>query len=114
MTDFGLSADDRELADGVRAGTRRALAKAITLIESVKPEHQTRAEALLDHLLPDTGKAFRVGITGVPGVGKSTFIEALGMQLIEQGHRVAVLAIDPSSSISGGSILGDKTRMEQL
>jgi LAO/AO transport system kinase len=109
-----LSAEDRELADGVRAGARRALAKAITLIESVKPEHQARAETLLDHLLPDTGKAFRLGITGVPGVGKSTFIEALGMQLIEQGHRVAVLAIDPSSSVTGGSILGDKTRMEQL
>jgi len=114
MTDSCLSAEDRELAGGVRAGARRALAKAITLIESVKPEHQARAEALLDHLLPDTGKAFRVGITGVPGVGKSTFIEALGLDLIAQGHRVAVLAVDPSSSVTGGSILGDKTRMEQL
>lgn len=114
MADFGMSADDRELADGVRAGTRRALAKAITLIESIKPEHQARAEALLDVLLPETGKAFRIGITGVPGVGKSTFIESLGMHLIEQGHRVAVLAVDPSSSVTGGSILGDKTRMERL
>ena len=114
MTDFGVSEEDRELADGVRAGTRRALAKAITLVESVKPEHQSRAQALLDHLLPATGKAFRVGITGVPGVGKSTFIEAFGLHLIEQGHRVAVLAVDPSSSVTGGSILGDKTRMEQL
>jgi LAO/AO transport system kinase len=114
MADFALTAEDRELADGVRAGTRRALAKAITLIESIKPEHQTRAEALLDHLLPATGQAFRVGITGVPGVGKSTFIEALGLHLIEQGHRVAVLAVDPSSSVTGGSILGDKTRMERL
>ncbi len=114
MADFRLTDDDHALADGVRAGTRRALAKAITLIESVKPEHQTRAEVLLDDLLPNTGQAFRVGITGVPGVGKSTFIEALGMQLIEQGHRVAVLAVDPSSSVTGGSILGDKTRMDQL
>jgi LAO/AO transport system kinase len=114
VTDFGLSEEDRELADGVRAGTRRALAKAITLVESVKPAHQARAQALLDHLLPATGKAFRVGITGVPGVGKSTFIEAFGLHLIEQGHRVAVLAVDPSSSVTGGSILGDKTRMEQL
>ncbi|MBI5784561.1 MAG: methylmalonyl Co-A mutase-associated GTPase MeaB [Rhodocyclales bacterium] len=117
MTDFPdipLGAEDRELADGVRAGARRAVAKAITLVESVKPEHQKRAAALLDHLLPDTGKAMRLGITGVPGVGKSTFIEALGLDLIARGHRVAVLAIDPSSSVTGGSILGDKTRMEQL
>ncbi len=114
MADFGLMEEDRALADGVLAGTRRSLAKAITLIESVKPEHQMRAEALLDHLLPHTGKSIRVGITGVPGVGKSTFIEALGLHLIEQGHRVAVLAVDPSSSVTGGSILGDKTRMEEL
>jgi LAO/AO transport system kinase len=114
MADFGLSAEDRELAAGICAGARRALAKAITLVESVKPEHQARAEALLNHVLPDTGKAFRVGITGVPGVGKSTFIEALGLHLIKQGHRVAVLAVDPSSTVSGGSILGDKTRMEEL
>jgi LAO/AO transport system kinase len=115
MADFGgLSANDCELADGVRTGTRRALAKAITLIESTKPDHQARATALLDKLLPDTGNAIRIGITGVPGVGKSTFIEALGLDLIARGHRVAVLAIDPSSSVTGGSILGDKTRMEQL
>ena len=117
MTDLSpslLIAEDRDLADGVRAGVRRALAKSITLIESQKPEHQTRAAALLDHLLPDTGKAIRLGITGVPGVGKSTFIEALGLDLIARGHRVAVLAVDPSSSVTGGSILGDKTRMEHL
>ncbi|MBI4997157.1 MAG: methylmalonyl Co-A mutase-associated GTPase MeaB [Rhodocyclales bacterium] len=114
MADFALSAEDRELAHGVRAGTRRALAKAITLIESVRPDHQARAAVLLDHLLPYTGKSIRLGITGVPGVGKSTFIEALGLDLIAQGHRVAVLAVDPSSSLTGGSILGDKTRMEQL
>jgi len=114
MTDFALGAEDSELADGVRAGARRALAKAITLIESVKTEHQIRAAALLDYLLPHTGNSIRVGITGVPGVGKSTFIEALGLDLIARGQRVAVLAIDPSSSVTGGSILGDKTRMEQL
>jgi LAO/AO transport system kinase len=114
MADFALSAEDRELADGVHAGARRALAKAITLIESVRPDHQARAAALLDHLLPHTGQAIRLGITGVPGVGKSTFIEALGLDLIAQGKRVAVLAVDPSSSVTGGSILGDKTRMEQL
>ncbi len=114
MTDFSLAAEDRELADGLRAGERRALAKAITLIESVKPEHQARAAALLDYLLQHTGKSIRLGITGVPGVGKSTFIETLGLDLIALGHRVAVLAVDPSSSVTGGSILGDKTRMEQL
>jgi LAO/AO transport system kinase len=114
MTDFALSAEDRELADGVRAGSRRLLAKAITLIESVRPDHQVRAAALLDHLLPFTGKAIRLGVTGVPGVGKSTFIEALGLDLIAAGKRLAVLAVDPSSSVTGGSILGDKTRMEHL
>jgi len=114
MADYCLEAEDRELADGVRAGSRRALAKAITLVESVKPDHQTRADALLHYLLPYSGNAFRVGITGVPGVGKSTFIEALGLDLIAQGKRVAVLAVDPSSSVTGGSILGDKTRMEGL
>ena len=93
---------------------RRALAKAITLIESTRDDHRAQADALLDTLLPHTGKAFRLGISGVPGVGKSTFIETLGLYLVEQGHRVAVLAVDPSSSVSGGSILGDKTRMEQL
>jgi LAO/AO transport system kinase len=114
MADFGLMEEDRALADGVLAGARRSLAKAITLVESTKAEHQARAEALLDYLLPHSGKSIRVGITGVPGVGKSTFIEALGLHLIAQGHRVAVLAVDPSSSVTGGSILGDKTRMEEL
>ncbi|HWH81574.1 MAG TPA: methylmalonyl Co-A mutase-associated GTPase MeaB [Burkholderiaceae bacterium] len=93
---------------------RRGLAKAITLLESTRADHRARADALLNALLPATGRGLRLGISGVPGVGKSTFIEALGLALIAQGHRVAVLAIDPSSSLSGGSILGDKTRMERL
>ncbi|MFY7856071.1 MAG: methylmalonyl Co-A mutase-associated GTPase MeaB [Rubrivivax sp.] len=93
---------------------RRALAKAITLLESTRADHRLQADALLDRLLPHTGRALRLGLSGVPGVGKSTFIEALGLYLVGQGHRVAVLAVDPSSSISGGSILGDKTRMERL
>ncbi len=93
---------------------RRALAKAITLLESTRVDHRLRADAMLNALLPHTGNAMRLGISGVPGVGKSTFIESLGLALIQQGHRVAVLAIDPSSSVSGGSILGDKTRMEML
>jgi len=109
-----LNPADRALLDGVRRGERRALAKAITLLESTRPEHRVRADLLLNELLPDTGKAIRLGISGVPGVGKSTFIEALGLFLIGKGHRVAVLAIDPSSTVSGGSILGDKTRMERL
>ena len=93
---------------------RRAIAKAITLLESTRPDHRLQADDLLTALLPHTGKSLRLGISGVPGVGKSTFIEALGLHLIGLGHRVAVLTIDPSSSISGGSILGDKTRMEHL
>ena len=93
---------------------RRAMAKAITLLESTRPDHREQADALLTAMLPHTGKSFRLGISGVPGVGKSTFIEALGLYLIAQGHRVAVLAVDPSSTVSGGSILGDKTRMEHL
>ena len=109
-----LVPDDETLAAGVRAGQRRALAKTITLLESTRADHRARADALLNHLLPDTGHGMRLGISGVPGVGKSTFIEALGLALIAKGHRVAVLAIDPSSSLSGGSILGDKTRMERL
>jgi len=109
-----LSAADQALMEGVRRRERRALAKAITLLESTRADHRARADALLNALLPHTGTAIRLGISGVPGVGKSTFIEALGLYLIAQGHRVAVLAIDPSSSLSGGSILGDKTRMEQL
>jgi LAO/AO transport system kinase len=93
---------------------RRAVAKTITLLESTRSDHRAQADALLTELLPHTGKSFRLGISGVPGVGKSTLIEALGLHLISLGHRVAVLAVDPSSSLSGGSILGDKTRMEHL
>ncbi len=109
-----LPASDQALMDGVLRRERRALAKTITLLESTRADHRARADALLNALLPSTGQAIRLGISGVPGVGKSTFIEALGLHLIGQGHRVAVLAVDPSSSLSGGSILGDKTRMEQL
>jgi LAO/AO transport system kinase len=105
---------DDALIAGVRAGERRALAKAITLIESTRSDHRLRAQAVLEALLPHTGNSIRLGISGVPGVGKSTFIEALGMFLIAQGQRLAVLAVDPSSTITGGSILGDKTRMELL
>lgn len=93
---------------------RRALAKAITLLESSRADHRLLADALLDAVLPRSGAALRVGISGVPGVGKSTFVESLGLMLLERGHRVAVLAVDPSSQLSGGSILGDKTRMERL
>ena len=96
------------------AQQRRAIAKAITLLESTRVDHRAQADELLTALLPHTGKSFRLGISGVPGVGKSTFIEALGLYLITLGHRVAVLAVDPSSTVSGGSILGDKTRMELL
>ena len=110
----GVDDLDKALVDGLLAGNRRALAKAITLVESTRTEHRQRAERLLDALLPHTGRTMRIGISGVPGVGKSTFIEALGMYLIAGGHRVAVLAVDPSSSVHGGSILGDKTRMELL
>jgi LAO/AO transport system kinase len=99
---------------GSAAAQRRAIAKAITLLESTRVDHRAQGDELLTALLPHTGKSFRLGISGVPGVGKSTFIEVLGLYLIEQGHRVAVLTIDPSSSVSGGSILGDKTRMEHL
>ena len=102
------------LAAGVRAGDRRALAKAITLVESSRPDHQDAAQRLLELLLPDTGRAARIGVSGVPGVGKSTFIEAFGLHLLARGLRVAVLAVDPSSARSGGSILGDKTRMPRL
>jgi len=102
------------LAAALREGERKALARAITLVESSRADHRRDAVALLETLLPATGKAVRLGITGVPGVGKSTFIEAFGVHLVGQGHRVAVLAVDPSSKRSGGSILGDKTRMEAL
>ncbi len=103
-----------ELADAVRAGDRPALARAITLVESTRADHRAEAVALLDELMPATGSAVRIGITGAPGAGKSTFIETLGMQRVGDGQKVAVLAVDPSSTRTGGSILGDKTRMEQL
>ena len=103
-----------DLAQGVLAGERAALARAITLVESAAPQHREQAQALLGRLLPHTGRSLRIGITGVPGAGKSTFIDSFGCYLTERGERVAVLAIDPSSSLSGGSILGDKTRMERL
>ncbi|WP_238121288.1 MULTISPECIES: methylmalonyl Co-A mutase-associated GTPase MeaB [unclassified Xanthobacter] len=106
--------DDAKLAEGVVKGERAALARAITLVESRRADHRARAQALLQGLLPRTGGAFRVGITGVPGVGKSTTIDALGTYLTSLGHKVAVLAVDPSSSRTGGSILGDKTRMARL
>jgi LAO/AO transport system kinase len=102
------------LSDAVLAGDRRALAKAITVVESARPDHRDRAVELLDAVLPATGAAIRVGISGSPGVGKSTFIEALGLHVVDRGERLAVLAVDPSSSRSGGSILGDKTRMTEL
>ncbi|MCX8561835.1 methylmalonyl Co-A mutase-associated GTPase MeaB [Mycolicibacterium mucogenicum] len=103
-----------ELAARIRAGDRAALSRAITLVESTRADHRDAAQQLLLELTPEAGRALHVGITGVPGVGKSTTIEALGMHLIERGHRVAVLAVDPSSTRTGGSILGDKTRMAQL
>ena len=113
-----LPAVDLALHDAVvgppGAAQRRAVAKTITLLESTRADHRARADALLNALLPASGQSFRLGISGVPGVGKSTFIEALGLFLIARGHRVAVLAVDPSSTVSGGSILGDKTRMERL
>jgi LAO/AO transport system kinase len=102
------------LVEGVSRGDRRSIAKAITLVESARPEHRADAQAVLERLLPRTGHGVRVGITGVPGVGKSTFIETFGLFLVRAGHRVAVLAVDPTSSLSGGSILGDKTRMPEL
>ena len=102
------------LANGVLNGDRRSLAQAITLAESTRSDHRIEAEKLLAALLPKSGRSVRVGISGAPGVGKSSFIEAFGLHLAEQGHRVAVLAVDPSSRVSGGSILGDKTRMEEL
>ncbi|MFV2198065.1 methylmalonyl Co-A mutase-associated GTPase MeaB [Nocardiopsis sp. LOL_012] len=106
--------DPAALAEGVLAGHRPTLARAITLVESRRPDHARAAQDLLVKLLPHTGSALRVGITGVPGVGKSTFVDALGTALTGSGHRVAVLAVDPSSTRTGGSILGDKTRMARL
>ncbi len=112
IRDGRFSIDD--LAHGIAEGHRATLGRAITLIESHRPDHQECAQELLARLLPRTGKAHRIGVTGVPGVGKSTFLDAMGTLLTERGRRVAVLAVDPSSSVSGGSILGDKTRMERL
>ncbi|MBT4212265.1 MAG: methylmalonyl Co-A mutase-associated GTPase MeaB [Porticoccaceae bacterium] len=109
MTDKSQS-----LADQVRAGDRRALAKAITLVESTREDHREEASTLLEALMPYSGDSIRLGISGAPGAGKSTFIEVFGNHIIEQGHSVAVLAVDPSSAVTGGSILGDKTRMETL
>ena len=109
MTDKSQS-----LADQVRAGDRRALAKAITLVESTREDHRKEASTLLEALMPYSGDSIRLGISGAPGAGKSTFIEVFGNHIIEQGHSVAVLAVDPSSAVTGGSILGDKTRMETL
>jgi len=103
-----------ELIAGIRAGDRRSLARAITLVESTRADHRADAAAVLDALLPSTGGSVRLGISGSPGVGKSTFIEAFGLHLVDQGRKVAVLAVDPSSSRTGGSILGDKTRMAEL
>jgi LAO/AO transport system kinase len=108
------SIDLNEYIDGVLEGSRSVLARAITLVESTRTDHRAQAQRLLNALLPHSGNAHRVGITGVPGVGKSTFIESLGSTLTATGHRVAVLAVDPSSTRSGGSILGDKTRMARL
>ncbi|MGH9026218.1 MAG: methylmalonyl Co-A mutase-associated GTPase MeaB [Acidimicrobiia bacterium] len=102
------------LARSIREGDRRSLARGITLVESTRPDHRAEASELLTELLPHTGDSIRLGITGTPGSGKSTFIETLGLHLTDLGHRVAVLAVDPSSTRTGGSILGDKTRMEQL
>jgi LAO/AO transport system kinase len=102
------------LAQQILAGDRRALAKAITLVESTRADHGEQAVQLLAELMPHTGKSIRIGVSGAPGVGKSTFIESLGNYLTGQGHQVAVLAVDPTSAVSGGSILGDKTRMEAL
>jgi len=104
----------QQLAAGVRSGHIRPLAKAITLIESRNPDHSATAANLLDTLMPSAGNSIRIGISGVPGAGKSNFIEALGLHLVEQGHKLAILAVDPTSQLSGGSILGDKTRMEML
>ena len=109
-----ISMKTEEIAEGVRNGSRLHLGKAITLLESSNPEHKAQGQELLNQLLPHTGHSIRLGITGVPGAGKSTFIETFGEMLTARGHRVAVLAIDPSSSVTGGSILGDKTRMEEL
>jgi LAO/AO transport system kinase len=113
MTDESAAPPD-DLAPGILSGDRRALARAVTLVESTRPDHRAQATALIETLRGHGRQALRIGLSGTPGVGKSTFIEAFGMALVEAGLRVAVLAVDPSSSRSGGSILGDKTRMERL
>jgi LAO/AO transport system kinase len=109
-----METDPRYYIQGVRSGDRKVIAKTITLVESSNPAHQELITEVLNALLPFTGNSVRLGITGVPGVGKSTFIESLGLHLVEQGLRAAILAVDPSSARSGGSIMGDKTRMEKL
>ncbi|MCB1758432.1 MAG: methylmalonyl Co-A mutase-associated GTPase MeaB [Gammaproteobacteria bacterium] len=109
-----MNSDPQTLAEQIIAGQRRALSRAITLVESTRAEHRRQAVELLRLLAPAAGRSIRIGISGVPGVGKSTFIEALGNRVVALGHRLAVLAVDPSSSLSGGSIMGDKTRMETL
>jgi len=109
-----MQVDPQLLAEQIRAGKRRALSRGITLVESTRADHRAVAVELLQMLAPDAGGAIRIGISGVPGVGKSTFIEAMGNHVISEGHQLAVLAVDPSSSVSGGSIMGDKTRMETL
>jgi LAO/AO transport system kinase len=114
MSDGTTTRSAEDYVDGVLAGDRSVLARAITLVESRHPRHRETADTVLTRLLPHAGKAIRIGITGVPGVGKSTFIEAFGRRLTAAGHRVAVLAVDPTSSRTGGSILGDKTRMREL
>ena len=114
MVSSAARPDTKSLASDIRSGNRAALARGITLIESRRADHQAQARELVQALLPSTGNAYRIGITGSPGVGKSTTIDTLGMFLIEQGHKVAVLAVDPSSARTGGSILGDKTRMARL
>ena len=114
ISEQGMKQATVDLAEGVLSGDRRALARAITLVESSRRDHRVEADRLLERLIPHTGRSVRLGISGAPGVGKSTFIEALGNHVIDADHRVAVLTVDPSSAISGGSILGDKTRMELL
>ena len=115
LTDhYQMKFSTEELIEGIQSGNKRLIGKAITLVESTKPEHRIRAEELLKKILPFTGKSIRIGITGVPGAGKSTLIENFGRLAISKGKKVAVLAIDPSSAINKGSILGDKTRMEEL
>ena len=114
MTATSLNDSLADLANGVRTGDRAALGRAITLVESKRPDHEEQTQQLLLALTPETGTAFRIGITGVPGVGKSTTIDTFGCNLTAAGHKVAVLAVDPTSQRTGGSILGDKTRMSGL